>query len=89
MDDNSVLMIFQYIPRVKREEYFKSMNAALNRNIPTNFPVCLVSDNQVVFFILSKSALISEHVRAVTIKYCNRYGLEHYGQKPRRENKRC
>ncbi len=87
MNDNSVLMIFQYIPRVKRKRYFKSMKAALNRNISTNFPVYLVSDNQVVFFILSKSILISEHVRAVTTEYCKRYGLEPYGQRLRYENK--
>ncbi|MFX1537037.1 MAG: hypothetical protein ACFFDI_22730 [Promethearchaeota archaeon] len=75
MNKNSIIMIFQYIPRVKREPYFLKISRALNRNISRDFPVFYISDNQIVFFLLIKDLNIEEKLVRALYDYSEKYNL--------------
>lgn len=53
MDKNSVLAVFQFIPRVKRQKYFSEISRKLKTSVGRT-RVCYISDNQIVFFIFNK-----------------------------------
>ncbi len=52
MDESSILMIFQYIPYVKRGNYFPEVSKKLKKKVG-DLPI-YISDNQIVFFLLTK-----------------------------------
>ncbi|MCK4454952.1 MAG: hypothetical protein KAU99_01245, partial [Thermoplasmata archaeon] len=54
MDDRSVLVVFQYIPRMKRSEFFPRICRRIRTEAAGDSPVQFVSDKQVVFFMLTK-----------------------------------
>lgn len=74
MDENSVLAIFQFIPRVQRERYFSQICRKL-KTIVKNLPVCYISDNQIVFFILTKNVKIQSLVMDIINRYGKSYNL--------------
>ena len=53
MSDNSILVIFQFMPRVTRKEYFNRMWCALKEKLEGCVPT-YISDNQIVLLILPK-----------------------------------
>ncbi len=55
IDDDSLVLVYQHIPRVKREKYFSAIAKRI-RDATGAYPLCL-SDNRIVFFILAKGAL--------------------------------
>lgn len=67
MDESSILMIFQYIPYVKRENYFSEISKKLKEKIG-NLPI-YISDNQIVFFFLTKDASIKKSLTKIINKY--------------------
>jgi hypothetical protein len=67
MDESSILMIFQYIPYVKRENYFPEVSKKLKEKIG-NLPI-YISDNQIVFFFLTKDASIRKSLTKIINKY--------------------
>jgi hypothetical protein len=73
MDRSSILIIFQFIPRVKRKEYFLHVGKRLKR--VADLPVYYISDNQVVFMILTKNMELQNLVADVIGKYGKRYNL--------------
>jgi hypothetical protein len=74
MDRNSLLVIFQFIPRVKRRKYFIQIGRKLKGML--NEPsVVYVSDNQVVFFILTKALEVQNHVVDTINGYSKTYNL--------------
>lgn len=73
MNKSSVLIIFQFIPRVKRKEYFSQVGKKLKR--VADLPVCYISDNQVVFLILTKSRKLEELIADIIGKYGKTYNL--------------
>jgi hypothetical protein len=73
MDENSVLMIWQFIPRVKREPYFLKLSEKLETITGTR-PL-YISDNRVVFFILVKNERLRNLVHSVICEYAKIYGL--------------
>ena len=52
IDKTSILMLFQYIPREKRDIFFKGICEKLEHEIGC-WPI-YISDNQIVFFFLTK-----------------------------------
>jgi len=54
MDRKSMILIFQFIPRKERLSYFASISKRLRAEIAQSVNVYYVSDNEVVFFILTK-----------------------------------
>ncbi len=67
MDESSILMIFQYIPYVKREDYFPEVSKKLKEKVG-NLPI-YISDNQIVFFLLTKDASIRKSLTKIVNKY--------------------
>ncbi len=56
MDEASILLIFQFIPRVKRNPYLERLCKRLRAWIAQGLPVHYISDNQVAFFALAKNS---------------------------------
>jgi hypothetical protein len=75
MDKISVLAIFQFIPRVKRNKYFAKICKNLKEKVTEVQPVYYISDNQIVFFILTKGIRSQKIVAKILKKYANRYNL--------------
>jgi hypothetical protein len=74
MDRNSLLVIFQFIPRVKRRKYFIQIGRKL-KSISNRPSVVYISDNQVVFFILTKDLKVQNHVADTVNAYSMNYNL--------------
>jgi len=71
MDNNSVLMIYQHLPRVIRPGYIKKRCkdiATVTRSRPET-----ITDNEIVFFILTKNALLKTRLFAVLGDYADKY----------------
>ena len=67
MGESSILMIFQYIPYVQRGNYFLEVSKKLKEKIG-NLPI-YISDNQIVFFFLTKNKSIRESLAKIINKY--------------------
>jgi hypothetical protein len=74
IDKNSVLAVFQFIPRVKRQKYFSEISRKLKTSVGRT-RVCYISDNQIVFFILTKNMKIQKLVMDIINKYGKSYNL--------------
>jgi hypothetical protein len=71
MDHQSVLMIYQHLPRVIRNGYIKKRCrelAALTHSRPET-----ITDNEIVFFILTKNPRHKTRLCAVLGEYADRY----------------
>ena len=75
MDDQSILVVFQFIPRVERSEFFSRICRRIGREAAADSPVQFVSDNQVVFFILTKHDAVHQPVEDAIASYAGHYGL--------------
>jgi hypothetical protein len=74
MDRNSVLIVFQFIPRVKRGGYFSHIGRKLKKR-PDSSSVLYISDNQVAFFLLTKDADVQRQITNTINEYSRTYGL--------------
>lgn len=74
MDKNSVLAVFQFIPRVKREKYFSQICRRLKMALRTPH-ICYISDNQIAFFILTKNMKMQRLVKDIIDGYGKGYNL--------------
>jgi hypothetical protein len=74
MDRNSVLIVFQFIPRVKRGRYLSHIGRKLKRTLYSS-PVLYISDNQVAFFLLTKDVDVQRQVTSTINEYSRTYGL--------------
>lgn len=67
MDDRSILMIYQHLPRVARDGYIKKRCnelAAVTRTRPDS-----ITDNEIVFFILTKNPSVKTRLCAALCGY--------------------
>jgi hypothetical protein len=71
MDHMSVLMIYQHLPRVTSEGYIKKQCNKLAR-ITHSRPET-ITDNEIVFFILTKNPQLKTRLCAVLGEYADRY----------------
>jgi hypothetical protein len=71
MDNHSILMIYQHIPRVVRTGYIQKRCtdlATLTHSRPET-----ITDNEIVFFILTKNPLVKTRLCAVLGDYADTY----------------
>ena len=71
MDHQSVLMIYQHLPRVTRRGYIEKRCrelAAITHSRPET-----ITDNEIVFFILTKNPLFKTRLCAVLGDYADTY----------------
>ena len=54
MDSNSLIIVYQHMPRVKRERFFAQVGEKIRNCTNTKNLSCL-SDNRIVFFIMAKT----------------------------------
>lgn len=71
MDDTSVLMIYQHIPRVVREGYIQRRCAELEAC--TGMHPHSLTDNEIVFFFLSKSPAMNADLARAIRSYIDPY----------------
>jgi len=76
MDKHSVLVIFQFIPRVNRERYFSKISDRLKKKVVGEFPVYFISDSQIAFFILAKGRKLRKSCEDIIYAYASFYGLK-------------
>ncbi len=77
---SSALMIYQHIPRVQRPPFF---HGALQRIVQERHPPPLyISDNNIVFFFLSKEPGVSQELSGLLRAYASEYQAIFAGLEP-------
>ena len=71
MDARSVMMIYQHIPRVRREEYLRRRCRELADS--TGSAPASISDNEIVFFLLAKDPVIRSGLQEALDEYTRTY----------------
>jgi hypothetical protein len=72
MDDSSILMLYQYFPRVPRQEYLNRRMEELRERVGGDYPVCL-DNNEVAFFFLTKDEALEHSLIHLIGEYTERY----------------
>ena len=70
MDSNSIIIVYQHLPRVKREGFFTQIGEKISHCTNTKNLICL-SDNSIVFFIMAKTEELKEKTWEVLNNYYN------------------
>lgn len=73
MSNESVLMIYQHFPRIKHNEYIKKRFRDIGEHIKPNCTPCFISDNDIIFFLLTKIPRMGKSVEKTIIKYNSTY----------------
>jgi len=74
MDDSSVLMLYQHLPRQNRQQFFFETAKKLSNYLHLQ-NLSLVSDNSVAFVILTKNGQRSHWLGKVLASYADAQGL--------------
>jgi hypothetical protein len=77
MNENSVLMIFQFFPREKRKQYIDRRIEEL-KNITKDIAI-YISDNVIIFFFLTKNDIIKNQLKEIIKSYVYEYPSLYYG----------
>ena len=72
MGEGSMLMIYQYFPRVQRQEYLNMRYEEIKEKVMGNYPVC-IDDNEIAFFFLTKDEALEHELMHVIGDYRNYY----------------
>ena len=80
MGSNSLIMVYQHIPRVKREDYFAQIGQEVRKCMNVKGPMCLL-DNWVAFFIMAKTDELANKIWKVINDYAreNAYDVSKCG----------
>lgn len=71
MDNHSIMMIYQHIPRVKRSVYIRQRCEQIS-NLTVTSPLS-ITDNEIVFFLLCKNPELKTNLELVLGDYMSRY----------------
>lgn len=71
MDKNSILMIYQHFPRENHIKYLARRSNELN-DITGNSPI-YISDNEIIFFLLTKNDTMKDHLAKIITQYNESY----------------
>ena len=71
MDDDSVVMIYQHFPRVKRLQYIELRKKEIVHNTKTQ--CTFISDNEIVFFFIAKNNYLLKEIKNNIRQYNKRY----------------
>ncbi len=78
MNANSILVIFQYIPRVNRDQYYQNRLNEIHDSLKNeNCQLQFISDNQVVFFVITKNLEVFKQSARILHRYAESYPLQH------------
>ena len=72
MDDLSVVLVFQFIPRENRDTYIPRIGREIARRSGVEGPIHWISDKHIVFYAWSRG---SEDVGEIIEGYARGYGL--------------
>ncbi len=75
MSKKSVMLIFQFIPRVERLPYLSGLCRKLKSRLGKGCGVDFISNNSVAFFVISKSRSYKRIVDSALRDYSERYNL--------------
>ncbi len=84
MDKHSMLVIFQFIPRVNRSKYFEEILRKIKDTLDNDAKVLFISDNQIVFFVILKDKDLYTRVRFILKNYAKTYKLLFGGENIKR-----
>jgi len=73
MDAGSVAVVYQHLPRRKREPFFGEVGDKLRDSLFVSDVTC-VSDNEIGFFVVARSAGRSRALRALLMHYAEQRG---------------
>lgn len=73
MGDDSLLMIYQHFPRQKHEEYINRRKEDLRQRIGSKSEPLWISDNEIIFFFLSKDHEVNNRISGILYEYSGRY----------------
>jgi hypothetical protein len=76
MDDESVAIVYQHLPRKSRDIYFAETARDIRRCIRIR-DVLVVTDNVIAFFVLPKGTSMGKSVRQILPAYAEDHGLKH------------
>ena len=71
MEEGSIVMVFQYYPRVDHAKYRAGREAEISRR--TGVRPAWITDNQVIFYVLAKKEQVMDRVSGVLRAYASRY----------------
>lgn len=72
MDGGSILMVYQYFPRIPHQQYLEGRMQELKERVNGNYPVC-ISDSEVAFFFLAKNEPLEHSLTHLISDYAERY----------------
>lgn len=75
MDEKSTLLIFQFIPRVRRIPYLLKLANQLCTRVTQGLPVHYITDNQIAFFVLAKTSESIDTLAGHLASYADNTGL--------------
>jgi len=72
MDEGSILMIYQYFPRIERQEYLNIRCEELKEKVSGDYPVC-IDDGEIAFFFLTRDESLEHELIHVIGDYAESY----------------
>jgi hypothetical protein len=72
MDGGSILMVYQYFPRVSHQQYLNGRRQELKERVSGDYPVCIY-DSEVAFFFLTKDEPLEHSLTHLISDYAERY----------------
>jgi hypothetical protein len=75
MDEDSILMVYQFFPRVSHQQYLNGRMQELKDRIGGDYPVCIY-DSEVAFFFLTQNEPLEHSLTHLISDYAERYGSQ-------------
>jgi len=72
MDEDSILMVYQYFPRAPRQQYLNGRAQELKEKVSGDYPVCIY-DSEIAFFFLTKNGSLEHSLSHLIGDYTKRY----------------
>ncbi len=72
MDEDSILMVYQYFPRVSHQQYLNGRMQELKERVSGDYPLC-ISDSEVAFFFLTQNEPLEHSLTHLISDYAERY----------------
>jgi hypothetical protein len=74
MDDASVVVVYQHLPRKNRDDFFVETSGKVRKSVSAQ-EIFVVSDNTIAFFVVPKSPGMAKAARPVLISYAREHEL--------------
>jgi hypothetical protein len=72
MDEDSILMVYQYFPRIPHQQYLNSRMQDLKERVSGDYPVCIY-DSEVAFFFLTQNEPLEHSLTHLISDYAECY----------------